>query len=872
LQSQIINESAELEKNKQIEESKRLYEAITQNTPDLIYVFDLNYRFIYANEALLKMWGRRWDESIGKSMSELGYEPWHAEMHEREIELVIATKKPVRGEISFPHATLGNRIYDYIFAPVIDQYGHVEAIAGTTRDITNQVDARKQIEESEIRFRNMVSQAPVAISVLRGENYVVEVANEKQLQLWGKTKEQVLNMPIFKAIPEGAGQGFEELLSDVFRTGKPFIAKEIPTTLTRNGKKEIFYANFIYEPLYNGEHKIDGIISISTDVTEQVTIRQKIEESEQRFRLAIAGSNQVVCSHDKNLKYTWIYNPRPDFRAEDIIGKTDKDLHEPSTAAILTSIKQHVLDTGISFNGDVELEVGGQETNYAFHIEAIKDADGNITGTGTALDITERIKTQQQIKESEEKLNIVIEASELGFWELDITTNDFNYSDRYREIMGYRHKKDITLNETEKLVHPDYIEAKNDAIKKAHDTGVFYFTGQIIWEDHSIHWIESKGKVFYDEDNNPVKIIGTTEDITEEKQRQQIIEESEKRFRSLAQTLPQLVWITDAQGNAEFASFRWKEYSGIEPGGEKEWKEIVHPDDYGDINAAWVQSLATGTIYSSDVRLKSKDGEYRWHSVKGEPVLEKDNKIVKWVGAFTDIHDQKIKEEKKDEFISVASHEMKTPLTTAKAYLQMLELSLDETNADAILYAKKAGQSVDRLNELIKELLDVSKIRLGKLNYSITTFDFNDMVDGTIENIQLTSSTHTIVKSGKVFDKVTGDKERLQQVIVNLLNNAIKYSPGAEKVFITMEQENDTVKVSVKDRGIGIAKKSLNNIFEKYHRVEEHAVHFQGLGIGLFISYEIIQRHHGKLWAESKPGSGSTFYFTLPINYIPPPE
>ena len=482
-------------------------------------------------------------------------------------------------------------------------------------------------------------------------------------------------------------------------------------------------------------------------------------------------------------------------------------------------------------------------------------------------------------------------------------------------------------------------------------------------------------------------------DVSEQVLARKKIEESEKRFRSLAQTLPQLVWVTDAQGNPEFASERWKTYSGFESRGEKEWKALVHPDDYDNINAAWVHSLRTGDMYTADVRLKNKDGQYKWHAVIGEPVLDKDNKIVKWVGAFTDIHeqkeaietlkesekqfstlanniqnltwiadsegyifwynerwydytgttleemkgwgwekvhhpdhiervvnfvkkawkknepyemtfplrgadgkyrwfltrvfpvndvegkilrwvgtntdieDQKIKEERKDEFISIASHELKTPLTTVKGYLQLLELSLDVNNEDANLYVKKASQSINRLNELISELLDVSKIRLGKLNYTISTFNFNDMVDSTVENIQLTSPTHTIIKTGKVYGDVTGDKNRLEQVVINLLNNAIKYSPGASEVLINVEQENDKIKVSVKDTGIGMSKGSLNQIFEKYHRIEEHAQHFQGLGIGLYISYEIIQRHNGKLWVESEPGKGSIFYFTLPLRY-----
>ena len=616
----VTDVSEKVKTRKTIEERKRLYEAITQNTPDLIYVFGLNYRFTYANEALLKMWGRTWDDSIGKSMLEIGYEPWHAEMHIREIEQVIATKKPIRGEVSFPHATLGKRIYDYIFAPVISQDGNVEAIAGTTRDITPQVEAWKQIEESEQNIRSLVLQSPIGICVIDADTLVSEIVNDSFIEIAGKPLQEISGKHYWDTFAE-ARPYYESALNKVIEEGKSFYANEAEMMLIRHGKEEMIYVTFVYAPLKNIDGIVKKVVVWVIDNTLQVIVRRKIAESEERFR-------------------------------------------------------------------------------------------------------------------------------------------------------------------------------------------------------------------------------------------------------SLAQTLPQLVWVTDAQGKSEFASFRWKEYSGIEPSGEKEWKAIVHPDDYDNINAAWVDSLNTGNIYAFDVRLKSKEGEYRWHTVRGEPVLDKENKIIKWVGAFTDIHDQKIREEKKDEFISIASHEMKTPLTTAKAYLQMLELFLDESDGDASLYAKKANQSVNRLNELISELLDVSKIRLGKLNYTLTTFNFNEMIDSTVENIQLTSTTHTIIKSGKVDLEVTGDKDRLQQVVINLLTNAIKYSPGSEKVFLNIEEENGSITVSVKDTGIGIAPQSLNKIFEKYHRVEEHAVHFQGLGIGLFISYEIIQRHYGKLWAESEPGKGSTFYFTIPAGSI----
>ena len=256
--------------------------------------------------------------------------------------------------------------------------------------------------------------------------------------------------------------------------------------------------------------------------------------------------------------------------------------------------------------------------------------------------------------------------------------------------------------------------------------GYFILRGQIIWDDNSSHWIESKGKVFYDEQKNPVTIIGTTADITEEKQQQQILSESEQKFRLLADSMPQHIWTSDPEGNLNYYNRSVFDYSGlteeqINKGG---WIQIVHPDDREENIKQWLNAVNTGKDFLFEHRFRRYDGEYRWQLSRAIPQKDKNDNIQMWVSTSTDIQDHKTREEKKDEFISIASHEMKTPLTTAKAYLQMLELLLDQNNGDASLYTKKASQSVNRLNELISELLDVSKIRLGKLNYTVNNFQF----------------------------------------------------------------------------------------------------------------------------------------------------
>ncbi|MBS1525929.1 MAG: PAS domain S-box protein [Bacteroidetes bacterium] len=179
-------ENASRDAIERLEDLRRLYETITSNTPDLIYVFDLQYRFTYVNEALLNMWGKTWDTAVGRGLRENGYEEWHAQMHEREIDQIRLTKQPIRGEVSFPHATLGRRIYDYIFTPVLDAAGEVIAIAGTTRDITDIRNAETAIAESEARFRTMAEGTDVMISV-SDEDGAAVYFNEAWTRATGRT-------------------------------------------------------------------------------------------------------------------------------------------------------------------------------------------------------------------------------------------------------------------------------------------------------------------------------------------------------------------------------------------------------------------------------------------------------------------------------------------------------------------------------------------------------------------------------------------------------------------------------------------------------------------------------------------------------------
>ncbi|GAA6769191.1 hypothetical protein AAFH68_51560 [Flavobacterium sp. CGRL1] len=284
-----------------IEKQERFYNSITNTTPDLVYVFDLDYKFTYANKALLTMWGKSAQDAIGKGLRENGYEEWHALMHEREIDEVISAKKMIRGTVSFPHAELGRRIYDYIFAPVFNKQGDVEAIAGTTRDITEikqaeeqQLLAKKKIEESESRLKLMIHQTPSATLVLMGADLVIEQINKQMLNLIGRG-EEIIGMPLIDVLPELKGQYVWEQVQNVYNKGIPFDQTEVLVQHNRTGEMRDYYYNLAYRPLVEDE-KITGMIQVAVDVTEQVSARKKMEESENRFRALVNASSDFVFS------------------------------------------------------------------------------------------------------------------------------------------------------------------------------------------------------------------------------------------------------------------------------------------------------------------------------------------------------------------------------------------------------------------------------------------------------------------------------------------------------------------------------------------------------------------------------------------------
>jgi len=224
-------------------------------------------------------------------------------------------------------------------------------------------------------------------------------------------------------------------------------------------------------------------------------------------------------------------------------------------------------------------------------------------------------------------------------------------------------------------------------------------------------------------------------------------------------------------------------------------------------------------------------------------------------------------EARKDEFISMASHELKTPLTSLKGFTNLLQRRLSKQgDMQALHFLTRMEEQLDKLTKLVSELLDVTKMQTGKLEFREERFFLNELVRQTLENLQGTTETHHLQLEEVIDVQVPGDKDRLGQVLINLLTNAIKYSPEADTVIVRVSADEHNAIVSVQDFGIGIEETHQEKIFERFYQVNDDTEKtFPGLGIGLYISSQIVRGHHGLLWVESAKGAGATFYVSLPL-------
>jgi PAS domain S-box-containing protein len=348
---------------------------------------------------------------------------------------------------------------------------------------------------------------------------------------------------------------------------------------------------------------------------------------------------------------------------------------------------------------------------------------------------------------------------------------------------------------------------------------------------------------------------------------------NEQRYRNLAEAIPQIVWVASADGAIEYMNGHFIEMTSKKGYAGNRWHEAVHHDDVAYLGQLWDAAIHKGEPFTVECRLINADGDVRWHLCRGVPERDRERVVTGWLGTFTDIHAQKLGEERahaevrrRDEFLLIASHELNTPLTSLQLQIQRIERAVARGQSAPLKDGLEvASRSARRLSQLVQMLLDTSRITAGRLKLEPSRCDLSqltrDVVARHAEEAARTGTHLEVHTNGALIGD--WDRDRVDQVITNLITNAIKYG-DRNPVEVAVKRDGTEALISVRDRGIGIKPEDQKRIFNRFARAVSER-NFGGLGLGLYIVGQIVAAHGGRVSVASTAGEGTTFTVALPL-------
>jgi PAS domain S-box-containing protein len=468
--------------------------------------------------------------------------------------------------------------------------------------------------------------------------------------------------------------------------------------------------------------------------------------------------------------------------------------------------------------------------------------------------------------------NSLLTPAREGFFSIDTEGTIIEWNEGAETIFGYQARESIGKH-ISLIVCDTIVEKEIRDISRLKNDNSGEYEACCKNKNGKTIFVAFSASAVKDEKGNVASISQYLEDITEKR----INEEKQSRLAAIVDSSDDAIISKTLDGiitSWNPSAAKMFGYSEKEAIGKH--ISIIIPKDRIDEESLIINNIRNGQkIDHFETIREAKDGTERQISLTVSPVKDSSGKIIGASKIARDIS-MRIEAEKqhelyikrlqelnkyKDEFMVMASHELKTPLTVIQANLQLLEMGADPK----MELLEKTVKHVKKLSALISNLLDVSKIQAGKLVLTQAIFDINHLIAETVVNLQQTTGTHHLIFNKNDQALITnGDADRIEQVLVNIIGNAIKYSTEPGDIIVNATKQDEEILVEVADKGIGIPEKDIQNIFLRYYRVGGIAASFSGSGVGLYISSEIIKSHGGRLWAESKAGEGSVFYFTLP--------
>ncbi|GAB62129.1 two-component sensor kinase [Candidatus Jettenia caeni] len=499
-------------------------------------------------------------------------------------------------------------------------------------------------------------------------------------------------------------------------------------------------------------------------------------------------------------------------------------------------------------------------------------------------DITELQKGEKALRESEERFRMLVESvKDYAIFMIDLKGNIQVWNKGAENLLGYTAAEIIGKN-TAQFFTPE--DRKAGSFKKELATAIKNGWAESenwrVRKDGSRFWATGVTTAVYDEAGKIVGMSKIVHDITERKRAEELLQAQKEIFQTLNDNATLGLFIMDEKHHCTFMNPAAEKMTGFTfeevKAANKPLHDIIHhtrPDGsyYPMCECPIDRALPQKSrIPGEDVFIRP-DGSFYPVAFMASPILDKGKPIGTVIEVRDTTEEKKAEEERrwlerqKDEFIGIASHELKTPVTSIKAYTQILQHRFQKAGdmKSAGMVGKMDAQ-IDKLTSLIGDLLDVTKIEGGKLQYHEGLFDFNELIGEIVEEMQRTTAKHTLVQQLAKAKTIAGDRDRIGQVVTNFLSNAIKYSPHADTIIIKTKTNKERVTLCVQDFGCGISKEDQEKVFERFYRIiGSDQKTYPGLGLGLYIAAEIIKRHNGKIWVESEKGKGSTFCFSLPL-------
>jgi PAS domain S-box-containing protein len=497
-----------------------------------------------------------------------------------------------------------------------------------------------------------------------------------------------------------------------------------------------------------------------------------------------------------------------------------------------------------------------------------------------------------RLHEHEQRYRLLVEElRDFAVFMLDPDGRIASWNAGAERILGYG-EKEILGHPLARIFTPEDVEAgvPQRELKTAAAEGRADDDRWHMRKDGSRFWAAGSTTAYRDADGNLIGFAKIVRDGTIKRQVNEALRESEARYRLLADLMPQIVWTARPDGWRDYYNRRWFHYTGLtlEQTQGWGWTAAKHPDDAQRCVERWKQAVRTGEPYEIEYRYRRADGTYCWHLGRALPVKDDAGNVLKWFGTCTDIHGQKQAEAErddllarekaarldaeaanrlKDEFLSVVSHELRTPLNSVLGWVQLLRVSSppgSETGEGlAVIERNTRAQT-----RLIDDLLDVSRITAGKLRLDVAPVELSRIIEAAAASVRVAAEAKGVALKldlDPATGAVQGDADRLQQVVWNLLANAVKFTPKGGSVTVRLERVHSHVVVRVRDTGEGVSPSLLPYVFDRFRQGESARSH-GGLGLGLAIVRHLVELHGGTVMAESGgEGQGATFTLSLPL-------